>query len=63
MNPGGSAPNIVFINNVVASSTGIGIEIRGGAKNNLVFKGNVIGMNKNGLGTTFGNSKKTSGLE
>ncbi len=57
INGGSAAPNIVFISNVVAASTGHGIDVRGGSKNNLVFRGNNIGMNANGLGTTFGNAK------
>jgi hypothetical protein len=57
MNGGNAGPNNVFIGNVVAASTGNGIEVRSGAKNNMVFKGNIVGMNANGLGTTFGNAK------
>ena len=47
---------LTMLNNVVAGSTGYGIFLDGGVTSNFTFRGNMIGMNKNGLGTTFGNA-------
>jgi parallel beta-helix repeat protein len=46
---------LTMLNNVIAASTGYGLWIDGGTSSNITFKGNIIGFNKNGLGTTFGN--------
>ncbi|MBX9852994.1 MAG: T9SS type A sorting domain-containing protein [Cytophagaceae bacterium] len=55
VNSGGAAPAMIFLNNVASCSKGAGIEVRGGPKDNHIFRGNIIGMNASGLGTTFGN--------
>jgi hypothetical protein len=44
-----------FLDNVVAGSAGYGVWLDGGAATNVTIKGNIIGMDKNGTATTFGN--------
>ncbi len=50
----GGASNMQIIGNVVAMCQGHGIWVDGTVTNYLI-KGNKVGMNKYGLGTTFGN--------
>ncbi|MFL5729141.1 MAG: T9SS type A sorting domain-containing protein, partial [Cytophagaceae bacterium] len=51
----GNVSNVTIVNNVVACGKGDGIRADGVCSNH-VLKGNIVGMNKNGLGgTAFGN--------
>ncbi|MCU0429941.1 MAG: T9SS type A sorting domain-containing protein [Cytophagaceae bacterium] len=46
--------NIEITGNVIAGSKGDGIRAAGTCSN-YIIRGNIVGMNKDGLGTTFGN--------
>ena len=47
--------NMIITNNVLSCSKGSGIKADGDCSN-YVIQGNIVGMNVNGLGTTFGNN-------